>query len=72
MVTLLITDSETNPDTKIIDTATVMDTYNSSSSVLVTTQTSSKRRKRSTQEEIHTYGDALPSGCKYGNYIFPL
>ena len=55
--------------TKILDTATAVDTYNDSSSVLVTTQTSSKKRKRSTGESNgmdHVYGGNLPAGCKYG------
>ena len=67
MVAILITDSATG-DTKILDSSTVVDTYNSTSSVLITTQTSSKRKKRSAiGDPIHTYGPALAAGCKYGN-----
>ena len=68
VVALLITDSASD-STKILDSSTVVDTYNTSSSVLITTQSSSKRKKRSAiGDPIHTYGDPLPAGCKYGKY----
>ena len=64
-----MSDSATD-DTKIIDMAIVVDTYNTTgSAILVTTQGNSKRRKRSTDESIHTYGGPLAAGCKYGNTI---
>ena len=64
-----MSDSATD-DTKIIDMAIVVDTYNTTgSAILVTTQGNSKRRKRSTEEDIHTYGGPLAAGCKYGNAI---
>ena len=64
-----MSDSATD-DTKIIDMAIVVDTYNTTgSAILVTTQGNSKRRKRSTDEDIHTYGGPLAAGCKYGNVI---
>ena len=63
---MLITDSA-NDDTKILDSSTVVDTYNTSSSVLITTQSSSKRKKRSAADDpIHTYGPNPGPGCKYG------
>ena len=63
---MLITDSATD-DTKILDSSTVVDTYNTSSSVLITTQSSSKRKKRSAADyPIHTYGPNPGPGCKYG------
>ena len=63
---MLITDSATD-DTKILDSSTVVDTYNTSSSVLITTQSSSKRKKRSAADDpIHTYGPNPGPGCKYG------
>ena len=69
VVTLFMSDSATD-DTKIIDMAIVVDTYNTTgSAILVTTQGNSKRRKRSTDEDIHTYGGPLAAGCKYGNAI---
>ena len=65
-----MSDSATD-DTKIIDMAIVVDTYNTTgSAILVTTQGNSKRRKRSTDEDIHTYGGPLAAGCKYGNPVY--
>ena len=70
VVTLFMSDSATD-DTKIIDMAIVVDTYNTTgSAILVTTQGNSKRRKRSTDEDIHTYGGPLAAGCKYGNPVY--
>mgnify|MGYP001257836481 CR=1 FL=1 len=69
VVTLFMSDSATD-DTKLIDMAIVVDTYNTTgSAILVTTQGNSKRRKRSTDQDIHTYGGPLAAGCKYGNAI---
>ena len=63
---MLITDSATD-DTKILDSSTVVDTYNTSSSVLITTQSSSRRKKRAAADDpIHTYGPNPGPGCKYG------